>query len=137
MGSSSEEQNMRQTKLKAKTHGVVNGVAFEVGSGNVFTDLGLPDAEERQTKACLAAQIADLLAGINQKEAAALLGLDQPKVSKLLRGQLHGFSTDRLMGFLTVLGQNVEIRISPASRSRTARSKPGHISVITGSFAHA
>jgi predicted XRE-type DNA-binding protein len=128
---------MRQTKLKAKTHGVVNGVAFEVGSGNVFADLGLPDAEERQTKARLAAQIANLLVGISQKEAATLLGLDQPKVSKLLRGQLRGFSTDRLMGFLTVLGQNVEIRVSPASRSSTARSKPGHISVVTGNFAHA
>lgn len=126
------EKEMRQKELKQSERGEIDGVAFEVGSGNVFADLGLPDAEERQTKARLAAQIADLLADTTQKEAAALLGIDQPKVSKLLRGQLRGFSTDRLMGFLTLLGQNIEIRISPSQALRGTRTEPGHVSVVTG-----
>lgn len=128
---------MQRNGLKAGERGEVEGIAFEVGSGNVFADLGLPEAEERQTKARLAAQLGDLLAGTTQKEAAALLGIDQPKVSKLLRGQLRGFSTDRLLGFLTLLGQNVEIRISPAQAPRGERVKPGHVSVVSSRLAHA
>ena len=75
--------------------------AVEIGSGNVFADLGLPNPEERLTKARLASRIAQLIEdrSLTQTQAAAHLGIDQPKISNLLRGRLRGFSTDRLMHF--------------------------------------
>jgi predicted XRE-type DNA-binding protein len=81
--------------------------------GNVFADLGLPNPEELLLKAQLAAQIGSLISArqLTQSEAAGLLGIDQPKVSALLRGKLSGFSTERLFRFLNALGSNVEIRI--------------------------
>ena len=91
-------------------------------SGNVFADLGLPEPEERLAKAALAQALARLIRarGLTQKAAAEQLEIDQPKVSHLLRGQLAGFSTDRLMSFLTALGRDVEIvvKIPPRSRRR-------------------
>ncbi len=85
------------------------------GSGNVFADLGLPDADELLIKAQLADQISDLIEErkLTQVEAAKLLGIDQPKVSALVRGRLSGFSTDRLFRFLNALGRDVEIRVVP------------------------
>lgn len=84
------------------------------GSGNVFADLGLPDAEERLAKAELARQLAVAIRerGESQKEVAKTLGVDQPKVSALLSGRLAGFSLERLATFLTILGKDVEIVIS-------------------------
>ena len=89
-------------------------------SGNVFADLGLPDAEEALTKSRLAQHIAETIARkrLTQVQAASLLGIDQPKVSALLRGRLTGFSTDRLLRFLTALDQDVEIVIRAKPRSR-------------------
>ena len=91
-------------------------------SGNVFADLGLPEPEERLAKAALAQALARLIRarGLTQKAAAEQLEIDQPKVSHLLRGQLAGFSTDRLMSDLTALGRDVEIvvKIPPRSRRR-------------------
>jgi predicted XRE-type DNA-binding protein len=85
-------------------------------SGNVFSDLGLPDSDERMLKAQLAVQIRRFLEEKEwtQAEAAEAVGLDQPKVSHLLRGRLAGFSVDRLMNILNRLGHNVEVRISAA-----------------------
>jgi predicted XRE-type DNA-binding protein len=84
------------------------------GSGNVFADLGLPNPEERLTKAELALQIGAIIEerNLTQKAAAAILGIPQPQVSHLLRGRLSGFSVERLMHFLTALDRNVEIVIS-------------------------
>src|ERR1700722_18822829 len=86
-----------------------------VSSGNVFADLELPDAEEMLAKAELAHWIAVLIsaAKLTQAGAARQLGIDQPKVSALLRGKLDGFSTERLIRFLNALGQDVEIRVRP------------------------
>ena len=83
-------------------------------SGNVFADLGLPDADERMLKAQLAVQIRRFIEekGWTQTEAAEAVGLDQPKVSSLLRGRLSGFSVDRLLSILNRLGHSVEVRIS-------------------------
>ena len=102
---------------------------MEAGSGNVFADLGLPDPTERLTKAELAMQIAASLRArhLTQAKAAALFGIDQPKVSRLLRGQLSGFSTDRLIHLLTLLGQDVTIVVKPADRRTRG---PGHVRVI-------
>jgi len=84
-------------------------------SGNVFADLGLPDAEEALAKAEIATRICDIIAErkLSQAQAAALLGIDQPKVSALMRGRLDGFSSDRLFRFLTALDRDVEIVIKP------------------------
>lgn len=81
--------------------------------GNVFADLGLPNASEHMAKAELAHQICVLIkdAGLSQREAAARLGVDQPKVSALMRGRLADFSTERLMRFITALNHDVVIKI--------------------------
>lgn len=87
---------------------------LEASSGNVFADLGFQDAEERLLKAKLATKIAQLIEekGWTQSQTAIRIALDQPKVSRLLRGQLAGFSADRLFAILNRLGHSVEVRIS-------------------------
>jgi predicted XRE-type DNA-binding protein len=87
---------------------------YTQSSGNVFADLELPDADEHLLKAQLAVQIRRFIEqkGWTQSEAAEIIGLDQPKVSSLLRGRLAGFSVDRLLNILNRLGHNVEVRIS-------------------------
>lgn len=95
-------------------------ILAERGGGNVFADIGLPDADEALAKAELARQIGNIIAGrrLTQAAAARLLGVDQPKISALLHGRLVGFSTDRLIRFLNALGRDVKIVIRPAPRSR-------------------
>ena len=90
----------------------------EASSGNVFADLAVPEAGEALAKAELARRICALLAErkLTQARAAAVLGIDQPKVSALVRGKLEGFSTDRLFRFLNALGQDVEIVVRPRRR---------------------
>ena len=92
------------------------------GSGNVFADLGYPDAEERQTKLRLAHALNRILQKrrLTQAAAATLLGINQPKVSALSRYRLEGFSVERLMTFLIALDRDVEIVIKKKPRSRTA-----------------
>jgi predicted XRE-type DNA-binding protein len=89
-------------------------IAIETGSGNVFADLGYADARERRLKVELAMEVNRLLGerGLTQARAAKLLGMLQPHVSDLARYRLDRFSVERLMRFLTRLGQDVEIRIS-------------------------
>jgi predicted XRE-type DNA-binding protein len=103
-------------------------IQVEEGSGNVFADLGLPNPEERLAKADLAIRIAGVIRSrrLTQANAARILKIDQPKISRLLRGQLSGFSTERLMQFLTLLGRDVEIVIKRTSRSR----RQGHVRVV-------
>jgi len=96
-----------------------NDEKVEPSSGNVFADLGFRDAEERLLKAKLATKIAELIEqkGWTQTQTAERTGLDQPKVSHLLRGRLSGFSADRLFAVLNRLGHSVEVRISAKERS--------------------
>ncbi len=93
---------------------------YIVGSGNVFEDLGHPRPAEALAKAELARKIAAVIAKrrLTQAAAAELLNLDQPKVSALVRGRLAGFSLDRLVRLLVLLGSDVEIIVKP--RARTA-----------------
>jgi predicted XRE-type DNA-binding protein len=93
---------------------------IEESSGNVFADLGLPDAEELESKAQLAYRITEIIRGrhLTQAEAAELLGATQPIVSKLMNGQLHGFSLERLVRFLNALDRDVEIIVKRRPRSR-------------------
>jgi len=90
-------------------------IAVHEGSGNVFADLGLPDAEELLVKAAVVSRISDLIVGrrMTQMQVATLLGIDQPKVSALLRGRLRGFSLERLLSFLIALDQDVDIVVRP------------------------
>src|SRR5665213_1102747 len=88
-----------------------------VGSGNVFADLGYENAEEMLHKSKLVIAISEVLAskGLNQTQAAEVVGVDQPTLSKLLRGRTRGFTIDRLFTMLLLLGQDVEISIRPHS----------------------
>lgn len=92
-------------------------------SGNVFADLGLPDATELQTKARLGVAICRIVArkGLTQAQMAEMLGISQPKVSALLNYKLEGYSVERLMRFLVALGQDVEIVVRAKPRSRAGR----------------
>ena len=93
---------------------------YVVGSGNVFEDLGYPRPAEALAKAELARKIGALIAkrGLTQAAAAEVLQVDQPKVSALVRGRLAGFSLDRLVRFLVLLGSDVEIVGSHAPERR-------------------
>jgi len=92
--------------------------AIREGGRNIFKDLKLPHPEELNAKAQIAYRICDILEErkVTQKEAAAILGIDQPKVSALLRGRLEGFSSDRLFRFLNALDQDIEIVIKRAKK---------------------
>jgi predicted XRE-type DNA-binding protein len=92
------------------------------GSGNVFADLGFPDAEERQTKLQLAYALNAIVDAqrLTQAAAAARLRLNQPKVSALRNYKLEGFSVERLMTLLNALDRDVEIVIRKKPRSRAA-----------------
>ena len=96
-------------------------------SGNVFADLGLPEPAVALAKAALAHRIVETIAArrLTQAAAARVLGVDQPKVSRLVRGDLAGLSTDRLLRFLSALGRDVEIVVRPARRTR----RPGQLRV--------
>jgi predicted XRE-type DNA-binding protein len=93
-------------------------------SGNVFADLSLPEADDLLAKAELAAKIIAEIQRrrMTQTQAAAILGIDQPKISALKQGKLSAFSIERLMRFLLLLGRDIEITVKGTSKSRsTAR----------------
>ena len=98
--------------------------AINVGTGNVFADLELPDAPDLLVKARLVSLITSIIEsrGLTQAEAAGVLSTTQPVVSNLRRGQLSGFSIDRLLRFLNALGHDVEIRVRVRSSRRAART---------------
>ena len=97
--------------------------SIERGTGNVFADIGFADAKERQTKLRLTFAINQIIEKrkLTQAKAANTLGLPQPKVSLLSRYKLEGFSVERLMTFLTLLDQDVEISIKKASSRSTGK----------------
>lgn len=97
------------------------GHDYIISSGNVFADLGLPNPEEALAKAELAHKITVLIRdkGLTQVQAAKLLAVDQPKISALVRGRLSGFSLERLMRFLLLLGQDIKITVNACPRSRS------------------
>ncbi len=83
-------------------------------SGNVFEDMGLPDADERLAKAQVAYLISSIIKerGLTQTEAARILGTEQARISSLMRGRLTGFTLDRLFNFLTKLDRNIEVKVT-------------------------
>lgn len=108
-----------------------NQEAVREGSRNIFEDLRVPEAKELNAKAQIVYRMCAILQGqkLTQKAAATLLGIDQPKVSALLRGRLAGFSCDRLFRFLNTLDRDTEIVIKPA---RKRRSHSAGIRVLVG-----
>jgi predicted XRE-type DNA-binding protein len=99
---------------------------YQRSGGNIFADLGLPNSEQELVKAKLTVQIYRLLKDrrLTQTQAADLLGTTQAQVSALMRCRPVSVSVGRLMEFLTVLGQDVEVMVKPAARRRV-----GHMSV--------
>jgi len=100
-------------------------IDYEVGSGNVFRDIGLRNPEQHLVKAQLMLKIDRLMKrrGMQQSEAAALFGVKQPDVSKMLCGDFRQFSVERLMRFLVALGQDVEIVVKPHRRGSRERAQ--------------
>jgi predicted XRE-type DNA-binding protein len=101
-------------------------IAYEKSSGNVFADLGLPHPEQELLKARLTLQIYRIIKSrhVTQTQAGAILGIKQPQVSLLMRNRSGTFSVERLMDFLTSLGHDVEVRVTPA------RKEHGQLSVV-------
>ena len=98
-------------------------IKIERGSGNVFADLGRPDAEAHLLKAKLVSRIDEIIRqrGLKQVEAAKLLGLSQPDVSRLLRGNFREYSVERLLRLLLALGRDVQIVIRKPRSQRPGR----------------
>ena len=96
-------------------------------SGNVFADLGLPNADQELLKAKLTLKIYRIIKqrGLTQTQAAEVLGIRQPHVSLLMRNRAGTFSVGRLIDFLTALGQDVEITVRPARKQRGEMSVAG------------
>jgi predicted XRE-type DNA-binding protein len=111
---------MMSTKKKLPAH--------TKGSGNIFADLGLPNAEEHQLKAVLVVQLTHLIAerGLSQVATAKLVDMKQPDLSKLLRGQLKLVSVEKLLRMLTAFDQDVEITVKPHRK----RGETGRITFI-------
>jgi predicted XRE-type DNA-binding protein len=109
---------MKTTRKAPRTDEVIEG------SGNVFADLGLPNADQELTKARLTLQIALIIKnrGLTQAEAAKILGIQQPHVSALTRNRAGNFSIGRLIDFLTALGQDVEITVKPTPKVQGSMS---------------
>jgi predicted XRE-type DNA-binding protein len=93
----------------------MNSKVIRKGSGNVFADIGVPNADEHFVKAQLVFKIDSIMKDrrMRQVEAAGILGIRQPDVSKMLRGEFRQFSVERLLRFLVALGQDVEIVVRP------------------------
>jgi predicted XRE-type DNA-binding protein len=111
---------MMSTKKKLPAH--------SRGTGNIFADLSLPNAEEHQLKAALVVQLKRLMAEreITQTEAAKLIEMKQPDLSKLLRGHFKLVSVEKLMRMLTAFDQDVEITVKPHRK----RGEAGRITFI-------
>jgi len=96
---------------------IIDGIEVEMGSGNVFADLGLPDAEKLKIKSGLVIEITKAVRklGLTQDEAARRMGITQPKVSGMLRGDFSNLSERKLMDCLNRLGYDIEIKVKPAA----------------------
>jgi predicted XRE-type DNA-binding protein len=101
---------------------------IEESSGNVYADLGMADADEMLVKAQLATKIGEIIKGKKwtQQQAADVLGIPQPKLSKMLRGQFRGISEAKMLDCLVRLGRNVQIVVGPARRAAST----GHVAVV-------
>jgi predicted XRE-type DNA-binding protein len=107
-------------------------IKFTVGSGNVYADFGFSNPEEAKTKAELAMLITDIIKEkrLTQQQAAELMRIDQPKVSKIMRGLLSEFSIERLLKFILFLGFDLEIKPKP----HTVKNTPPSMYITSKAF---
>ena len=107
-----------RTGLRMKRR-IVNGIKVEVGTGNVFADLGLPNADKLKIKSGLVIEISKAIDRLNLTQAAAAerMGIPQPKVSGMLRGDFSNLSERKLMDCLNRLGYDIEIKLKPTKDS--------------------
>src|SRR3984893_10629018 len=112
----------RLSTLSNCARGAMNRRRQQTGGRNVPNDLGKPKADEHRIKAKLVFKIDTILKerGLKQVEAAGLIGIRQPDVSKMLRGEFRQFSVERLLRFLVALDQDVEILVKPHRDSKIA-----------------
>ena len=103
-------------------------IEFEVGSGNIFADIGLPNPEEHLLKAGLVVRLGQLIKAqkLTQTAAAKRLGVKQPDLSNILRGHFRGYSVERLMRMLTAFEQDIDIVVRPHKNA----GKAGRIALI-------
>lgn len=101
-----------------------DSIAADIGSGNIFADLGLPEAEETLLKAQVVTVLHRLIKArkLTQTAAAKIIGISQPDLSHILHGQFRGWSVERLMRMLTAFEQDIEITIRPHDRTGKAGS---------------
>lgn len=113
--------------MKRKKSSAKEELDYEIGSENVFADLGFENPEEELFKADLVAEISNIIKKkrLTQKQAAKILGVDQPRISSLIRGRLSLFSVEMLLHFLNTLGQDIQVIVKPKPRNR----KQAHLSV--------
>jgi predicted XRE-type DNA-binding protein len=106
---------------------IIEGVEVQLGSDNVFADLGLPDAEKLKIKTGLVVEIRKAMRALEltQQEAAKRMGISQPKVSGMMRGDFTNLSERKLMDCLNRLGYDIEIKVRPASEPI------GHLTLAT------
>ena len=104
-------------------------IEFHESSGNVFADLGLPDAEEMLLKSQIVVELHRMMKQrkLTQTAAAKLIGIAQPDLSNILRGRFRGYSVEWLMRMLTAFGQDIDIVVRPPHKAR----KPGRIRLLT------
>ncbi|BCO29054.1 hypothetical protein MIZ03_3965 [Rhodoferax lithotrophicus] len=102
---------------------LIDGIEVQRGSDNVFADLGLPDADKLKIKTGLVIEIRKAMSngGLTQQEAAKRMGITQPKVSDMMRGDFTNLSERKLMDCLTRLGYDIEIKVRPA------KAEVGHL----------
>ena len=96
---------------------IIEGVEVQRGSGNIYADLGLPDAEKLKIRTGLVIEIRKAMRalGLTQQEAAKRMGIPQPKVSGMMRGDFTNLSERKLMDCLNRLGYDIEIKVRPAA----------------------
>lgn len=96
---------------------IIDGIEVQRGSGNVYADLGLPDAEKLKIKTGLVIEIRKAMRqlGLTQQAAAKRMGINQPKVSDMMRGDFSNLSERKLMDCLNRLGYDIEIKVKPAA----------------------
>ena len=107
---------------------------IEASGGNVYADLGISNAQDMLVKAKLASKISDILKqqNLTQQQAAELLGMPQPKVSLMLRGQFRGISEAKMLDCLARLGRDIDIVVKPAKRRPQAKAPValGRVNVV-------
>jgi predicted XRE-type DNA-binding protein len=96
---------------------IIDNIEVEIGSGNVFAELGLPDANKLQIKSGLVIEITKAVRklGLTKEEAARHMGITQPKVPGMLRGDFANLSERKLMDCLNRPGYDIEIKVKPAT----------------------